>query len=94
MIISYTFHSSLLSSRDMIFYTNSIRSLARCCQSASDKKSKSNQIWKTIKKEKNVSGTFKAIDRLGEIKRHQSYTLGYNALLNGVQYMAQLMSKK
>lgn len=35
-------------------------------------------------------GTNKAIDSIGEIKRHHSYSIGYNALLNGVQYMAQL----
>lgn len=36
------------------------------------------------------SSTNKAIDSLGEIKRHHSYSRGYSALLNGVQYMAQL----
>lgn len=37
------------------------------------------------------SGTNKAIDSLCELKKKgHSYSLGYNALLNGVQYMAQL----
>lgn len=40
------------------------------------------------------SGTNKAKDSLGEILRHHSYSLGYNASLNGVQYMARLEGKK
>ncbi len=63
---------------------------------------KSHNVWlrkKKRKKEKQInilkshiihSGTNKAIDSLGEIKRHHSHSSGYNALLNGVQYMAQL----
>lgn len=33
------------------------------------------------------SGTNKAKDSLGEILRHHSYSIGYNALLDGVQYI-------
>lgn len=40
------------------------------------------------------SGTNKAIDSLSEINRHHSYSIGYNALLNGVQYMAQTWKTK
>lgn len=55
----------------MVLYTNSI---------------KSHKVWQGIKKKKTnqhleshiiQSGTNKAIDSLGEIKRHHSYSIGY-----------------
>lgn len=67
----------------MIFYTSSVKSH----NVLAGKERETNQH---LKSHIIHSGTNKAIDSLGEIKRHHSYSIGYNALLNGVQYMAQL----